>query len=112
MADARLLSFDEMEIRARGRVRINHRVFLVVGPAGIEPAVKREKNARVQSVRKTGWGKDNVIGALAFVSVDGIRERLERDQRLNAGAADDPAGAILGVVVREPKISGRSAKVG
>src|SRR6059058_4320814 len=111
MADARLLSLDEMEILTRRRVRIHHRMLLVVGPAGIEPAVKPKKNAPVQSVRKTRWGKDNVIGALAFVSVEGIGQRLERDQRLNA-AADDPAGAILGVVARETKISGRSAKVG
>src|SRR5205814_8333684 len=42
----------------------------------------------------------------------GIGQRLEREQRLNACVADDPVGAILGVAVRETKISGRAANVG
>src|SRR5437879_215271 len=112
MADARLLSFDEMEILTRRRVCINHRIFLVVGPASIEPAVKSEKNARVQSVRKTRWRKDHVIGAFAFMPGEWVGQGLEGDQRLNAGAADDPPGAILGVVVRETKILRQSTDVG
>ena len=46
-ANARLLSFDEMKIGARGRIRIDDRVFLVVSPAGIEAAVESEENSRV-----------------------------------------------------------------
>src|SRR5256885_1095356 len=111
MADARLLSFDEMEIRARGRVRINHRIFLVVCPPGIESAVKSKKNTGVQSVRKARRRKNDVIGALAFVSGERIGDRLERDQGLNAGTADDRAGAVGGVVAGEAKIPSQPGDV-
>ena len=112
MAHARLLSCDEMEIRARRRVRIYHRIFFVVGPSKIKSAVKSEKNSRVQPVRKARRRKNNVIGALALVAGEWIGQRLKRDQRLNAGAAHDPAGAIFGVVGREPEVLGQPAEVG
>src|SRR5205823_9115266 len=112
MANARLLSLDEMEIRARRRVCIDHRVFLVVGPAGIEAPMKSEKNTRVQTVPKAWRRKNDVIGALAFVGGEWIWDRLERDQRLDAGASHPAPGTILGVVGRETKILRQHTDVG
>ena len=111
MTDARLLSFDKVKIRARGWVRIDDRIFLVVRASGVEPAVESEKDPRVHALRKARWREDDVVGALAFVSGEGIRDGLERDQGLNAGAADDRAGAVGGVVRGETKILRHPAEV-
>ena len=74
--------------------------------------MESEKDPRVHALRKARWREDDVVGALAFVSGEGIRDGLERDQGLNAGAADSCAGAIGGVVGGETKILRQPAEVG
>src|ERR1043166_7245609 len=68
--------------------------------------------SRVQTVRKARGCKNDIIGALAFAPGEWIRDRLECDPRLDAGAADRPSGTIFGVVGRETKILRQQTDVG
>src|ERR1017187_768794 len=101
-----------MEIIGGGRVCIDDRVFCVVGSTEIERAVKPEKKAGVDSVRKTGGRKKEVIDTSAFVPGQGIGDRLEREQRLNSSATNDRTGAVRSVVGWKTKEFGHHGDIG
>src|SRR5262249_1064130 len=71
-----------------------------------------DKDAGVQAIGKSRRSKDDVIGSFTFKAGEGIRERLECNERLDASPADDSASAIFGVVGWETKILDQPTEIG
>src|SRR5882672_5451142 len=108
MADVRLVVADELKIVGGGQVRKDNRVLLV-RDAGQRPSpMETQENAVIECGRKSRRCEGEVIGPLAFLAGERIRQRLKRKQRLNTAATHHLSCPVLRVVGREPKVRDRA----
>src|SRR2546425_12768864 len=108
MPDARLGARDEVEVLPGAEVQVHESVLFVVGLGAVEFAVEADKYAVVHGGREIARRHRDLHWPLALGTIR-RQDGLEGRDRLDAGAADDTAGPILGVVLREPEVFHRTA---
>src|SRR5438874_921691 len=87
-----------MEIIGGSQIHVGQRVFLIVQAAHVKFSVEANEDAVVQPVREARRSEGNIVGSFTLLAREWVRQGLKRHQRLNAGSADDFAGAVFRVV--------------
>src|SRR6266516_2987361 len=103
MTDVGFVGSDKMKIVGHGQVHICQGVLLIAEAAQVKPSVEADENSVVQSGRESRRSEGDITGSFTLLASQWVGQGLKSHQRLNARSADDPAGAVFGVVCGKAK---------